>query len=390
MSEDEQFNQAFGEHTGISTEFIDYITGLKNGVASHLFLYSYDAAELSDLAWRLLGRYIANDSGELEEVHLAHCGIADEKMVTLFSSLSKSKLQELNVDGNELGIEGVRSMVPFLGNSPNLTMIDFSANDNFGTECFELIMQTLNGVSPVESLLFEQCNITNISVLDTYSPSNLQQLNLKRNNIGRVGCITLSNLLRREDANLKWLDLESTSIDDDRIELIATSLEHNTKLEELNLKDNNLSDNGAEMISTSLKNNNKLKQLYLQGNNITDGGYRAFLKLLNDISSIENTYKSNHTLEKLVLPVLNPTSESKIHIITSLLINISSSTAHIAGKKKVIQTQLNNRNRKNICRLLGVEFSSSIFADIEPILLPQIIALIGKITGKVNCTVHSF
>jgi len=189
MSEDEQFNQAFGEHTGISTEFIDYITGLKNGVASHLFLYSYDAAELSDLAWRLLGRYIANDSGELEELHMAFCGITNEKMVLLFRELSRSKLQELNIDGNELGIEGVRSMIPFLSNSPNLRVIDFSQNDNFNTECFELIIQTLNGVCPVESLLFEHCNITDISVLDTYTPSNLQQLNLKRNNIGREGCM---------------------------------------------------------------------------------------------------------------------------------------------------------------------------------------------------------
>lgn len=39
------------------------------------------------------------------------------------------------------------------------------------------------------------------------------------------------------------------------------------------------------------------------GNNITEKGFVAFLKLVVDISSIENTYNSNHTLTSCPLYV---------------------------------------------------------------------------------------
>jgi len=58
--------------------------------------------------------------------------------------------------------------------------------------------------------------------------------------------------------------------------------------------------------------------------------------------------------------------------------------SHAAGKVKVIKYQLNSRNRKNLCRLQGIEYSSmgNLFADIEPTLLPRTLALIGREHGQ--------
>jgi len=85
--------------------------------------------------------------------------------------------------------------------------------------------------------------------------------------------VDLSNILQQEGTTLTKLHLHSTDIDDEDIEILANSLKRNTTL----------------------------TNLCLTGNKITDIGYRTILELLNDVSSIENTYNSNHTLLDLFL-----------------------------------------------------------------------------------------
>ena len=86
--------------------------------------------------------------------------------------------------------------------------------------------------------------------------------------------IILANIFQKERSSLSCLDLQSSGIEDEE----------------------------AEILANSLKQNNKLKCIYLAENNITERGWRAFLKLLNDASSIKSTYNSNHTLEIVTLP----------------------------------------------------------------------------------------
>ena len=80
MYEDEQFNQAFGEHTRISPTRRNYINRIRQLFRVKEFsLYRSDADRFTDLAWRLLGRYIAN-SNHLEKITLSRCGITNEKI----------------------------------------------------------------------------------------------------------------------------------------------------------------------------------------------------------------------------------------------------------------------------------------------------------------------
>ena len=49
------------------------------------------------------------------------------------------------------------------------------------------------------------------------------------------------------------------------------------------------------------------------------------------------------------------------------------------GRSKVIKYHLNSQYRKKLCELQGIEYSvNNIFADIEPVLLPRILSLIGS------------
>jgi len=364
QEEDDEFQHrlAFGEHTGISDQFFDDIHQIKNNqslTTNQLVLDWLDAGRFTDLAWRLLGRYIANNT-HLHDIKLYHCNITDEIMALLFSELSGStSLQKLDMCMNRIGIEGIRSMVPLLQNSPNLSSLKFGLSTDINTECFELVVSSLHS-GGVEDLDFINCNIEDISALETYNLPNLQYLNLNKNNIGRNGCITLSNLLQKEGSTLTRLSLEWTGLGDEEAEILANSLE----------------------------NNNQLQVIILNNNNITDRGCKAFLELLNNVASIESTYNSNNTLRECKL--VDRLFDNEVHATKEMIrllysacqVNKNNHTAHAVGKAKVIGSHLNSQTLKRLCNLQGIEYSySNIFADIEPILLPDILTLISSENG---------
>jgi len=266
---------------------------------------------------------------------------------------------------NTFGVNGIRSMIPFLKRSPNLSTLRMSSNPAIGTEGFELMIQTLNGSAMMNQLFFSGCNIEDVSSLETYPLSNLRELSLSHNTVGREGFIIIANLLQKEDSTLIRLYLNTTGMGDDEAEIIATSLKHN----------------------------NMLQTLYMSGNNIREKGKGAFLKMLTDVLSIENTYNSNHTLTEIFLQdddededeedvkEANPI-QREIDITCNL--NSGSSSPKTAGRAKVIHSHLNNQRRKSYCQIQGIEYSSSdnLFADMEPALLPKVLELIGNNHGQ--------
>ena len=350
MDEDQQHNQAFGYYTDISEEVQAFIKDIKdnNSDVNELVIRSDDADDFTDQAWRLLGRYIANNT-HLNILDLDESRLTDEKIILLFNELTSSKsLERLDLDCNSFGIEGLRSIVPLLQNSPNLSRLWLGDNRRIDSECFEILVRALHG-RPIEKLSCIRCNIADITALDRYNLPNLQILNLNGNKIGKEGCITISNLLQKEGSTLTTLYL----------------------------RDTNMGNNEAEIIAASLKNNTNLKELHLTNSDITERGYKAFSKLLVDVSSIESTYNSNHTLSELNLGIYD------IGIQYACKENKLSNNPEVVGRAKVIKCQLNSQNRKEISGLQGIEYSSigNIFADIEVNLLPRILALIGRELG---------
>jgi len=366
MNEEQQYQQAFGEQTGLTWGCRSKINIIRNNDPNYteFILDSRNADQFTDQAWTLLGRYIANNT-HLKKINLGNC-LDDEQVELLFGGLTKSvSLERLELNDNDFGIVGVRSMIPFLQNSPNLSII-FCGNSIFDTECFEVLVSALNGKS-IKELYFYGCNITDVSALETCNLPNLQTLDLDRNKIGRAGCITISNLLQKEGSTLTRLYLNLTGMGDEEAEFLANSLKHNTKL----------------------------KELHLQGRGIGLNGYTAFLKLLVDMSSTKSIYTSNHTLERCELSEYeddHPYDEVQTLINTACEVNKNIPTSHAAGRAKVIKYQLNSINRKNLCRLQDVEYCSilslqvlsliSYLADIDPILLPDILILIGREHGN--------
>jgi len=401
MSGEEQFNQAFGMHTGIGCRHAIRLIKDNEFYKTYFDLYSESVVHFTNLSWKLLGRYIANNT-HLKNLNLYGCMSTDENMAFFFKELVRSSLRKLDMKNSLFGIVGLRCMISFLGNSPNLSYISFF-NSNINSECFEVLVSALHG-RPVENLYLKNCNITDISALNTYTLPNLQSISLTGNNIGRQGCITISNLLQNENTTLTAVYLGRAGMGNEETEILANSLEHNTKLESLSLSGNNvgergytilsnvlqnegsnlkclylkatgIDDEGAELLASSLENNTKLRVLDLDDNNITERGYIAILKIVVDVSSIENTYNSNNTLS---CEFDNARASNTMKLINcACWENRVCSTPRAAGRAKVIRSQLNSQNRKELCELQGIEYiPGSIFANVEPVLLPDILALI--------------
>jgi len=395
--EDEEFNRAFGGHHRISNDFRDAIVSIKDnsGAIDELDIGIYesfpivglrqDTSRLTSLAWRLFGRYIANNT-HLKTIDLHNCNINNQKMTLFFSELVRSNsLKLLILSNNSFGIEGLRVMVPFLRNAAKLECLDVDDNNNMDTECFELLVSTFSGTD-VEELSFGNCNITDISALERFNVSRLTVLHVDGNNIGRQGFNIVSNLLQQEGSVLKAIGLSNAGVGDDETEMLVNSLKHNTSLE----------------------------HLYLDKNNIGKRGCIALLKLVNDISSIESTYNSNRTLKKLVSNEFDNdgrvrsapsdfqvSEQMKRELENALYVNdrrmwdvntpaevrnnnydlLEAENPEDVGRTKVIKYQLNSQRRKELCQLQGIEYSS-IFVDIEPNLLPKILVLIGQRHGQ--------
>ena len=330
--------------------------------------YGEDIQNMTDEECEELGRDIANNT-HLKKIDLSFERINDHTMACLFRGLTRSSsIKELNMYRNELSSAGVRSMVPFLQNASKLLDLDLSEN-NLQSGGFHLLWGALRN-SPIEELSCVACDITSIEFFDSpIFPCNLTALDLGYNGINADGCRELAKLLQGGDATLERLDLQCNKIDDDGVKILVGALRNNTSLRRLDLYLNDA---------------------------ISSDGQTMLLKLVNDISSIDATLRSNHTLEylhgmngqiqmdidnRLYLSV-EPITEQIQTLIDAATtgINSNAGSPEAAGRAKVIQTQLHSERRAELAELQGVH--QSIYSEIDSLLLPEVIALVGRHHGQ--------
>ncbi len=101
------------------------------------------------------------------------------------------------------------------------------------------------------------------------------------------------------------------------------------------------------------------------------------LKLVNDISSIEATLRSNHTLRNILL--IPSDADAQIHELIHMATAINRLPEE-AGRMKVIETQLNSVKRAELVELQGD--NQSLYSEIDPLHLPEVLALVGRCHGQ--------
>jgi len=273
------------------------------------------------------------------------------------------------------GMAGVESMLLFLRNSPQLAKLNLSGN-SITSQGFESLVNALDG-GIIKHLDLDGCGIEDISSLGNVRLHHLEKITLSVNTIHNIP--PLENY-----TGLTSLRLSSNDIGREGCRAIARLLQkEGSSLKTLNLNDNSIDDEGVEILVNSLKHNKKLKSLFLKKNvSITDKGSLAILKLLIDISSIENTYNSNHTLKVDLDPPIgsdDPSQKDAIYVIRYIKALTKTNEERTPGRAKVIETQLNSETRAFMCRLQGIEYSyESIFSDIDALVLPEVLALVAE------------
>eukprot|EP00986_Skeletonema_menzelii_P011680 scaffold6108_cov119-Skeletonema_menzelii.AAC.2 len=308
-----------------------------------------DIQNMTDEESEELGRAIANDT-HLTKVDLSHLSsLNDQKMSSFFRGLSRSSsIKDLVLQGNHFGEEGVRCMVPFLQNANSLTDLYLDGN-SIQSEGFNLLFRALRD-SPIEYLHCCHCEIESIDIDGEHIPRHLKSLLLSENSINADGCRELAKLLQGGDATLDVLTLNNNRIDDEGVEILADALQSNKSLTGLNLRENG---------------------------GISNQGNIMLLKLVNDISSIEATLRSNHTLENLLL---DGDEQILMQIDNSTSINSDQDILEAAGREKVIWTQLLSETRAQIAELLGV--NHSLYSEIDPLHLPEVLSMVGLRLGQ--------
>jgi hypothetical protein len=309
---------------------------------------------LTDEDWEQLGRDM-NGSNYLEILWLICGTLNDQKMLYLFRGLTGSNtIRDIILQSNDFGVEGVRSMVPFLQNASNLKKLDVGNND-IGSEGFALMWRALCD-RPITHLKFSSCRIKSIAIDGDCIPLNLRELRLTNNEIND-GCRELAKLLQGRDSKLEKLDLKNNRIDDEGVAILVNALENNTSLRELHLEDNR---------------------------GITTEGRKLLLKLVNDVSSIKATLKSNHTLWKVDVSCFGSNGEEIQNQISAATYTNESYGPDIEriAKAKVIFTQLHSAKRERFCRLQGVERANdAVYNEIDPLHLPEVLSMVGRAHG---------
>ena len=149
----------------------------------------------------------------------------------------------------------------------NSQLTDLSISDtNLENGGDRVIGDTLRSCRNLQKVYLTFCGITAEQLLPIADAIRghrmLEELNLRRNNIGNVGCDAIATLLADPNSNLRILSLTRNAIDN----------------------------KGATTIANSLRTNNKLQHLHLVGNQIDQSIEGTFCKVLCNTSSIGHTY----------------------------------------------------------------------------------------------------
>lgn len=224
------------------------------------------------------------------------------------SSISKL-LITCNVISRDLNRAGRKILEAYQENR-NLTNISISNAANLHNGGATQITTTLQCCTNLESIDLFNCNVTPEQILPMVDAMkgirSLEQLFLNDNRIGyhdalgvSIGCEALATLLKAPNCNIHTLEL----------------------------RNNNITNEGAITIANSLANNTKLQKLDLSHNPIVlDSVWGKFSNALCNTSGIDDTYSSNHTLQKLRL---------NYHDIDNSLLRLNkdANKSHVAIKK---------------------------------------------------------
>jgi hypothetical protein len=106
----------------------------------------------------------------------------------------------------------------------------------------------------------------------------------------------MTSLLANGNIRLERLVMSTNNITSNVTALLSDFLATDPPLKELDLSENgNLNDNDAVLLANALRSNKSLRRLHLDGTKMTPVGGESFRLVLNDNSTLNSVFDSNHS-----------------------------------------------------------------------------------------------
>ena len=241
----------------------------------------------------------------LEKINLEECDFID-------SIKHCTELQNLDLEGSNIGATGAQTLANLVKHYPNLVTLNLCRNSigpcgakalAFGLmHCTNLQVLNLskNRICTVDTELADNL-ISPADVIKALTNglkhcTKLQTLNLNENSISNDGAKALAYGALKYCTNLQILSLESNTIGTDGAMAIADILKHLTNLHMLNLGQNSIGTSGAKALAESLKHFTNLKTLDLSNSRIGSDGAKALADGLKHCTNLQTLHLDSNEI----------------------------------------------------------------------------------------------
>ncbi|XP_069798957.1 uncharacterized protein [Dendropsophus ebraccatus] len=247
---------------------------------------------------------VLQECDEIHQLVLRNTGLTDPLLLRLASAImaSKSEVETINLNLNEIGPGGAKTLVGLLRRKPSITSL--------------LLYGNQLGAAGVRTLMAGLCALwrpdRGASSLNS-SGLRLSELDIGGNQMESDGLRSVAAFLKLNPP-LRQLCLAHSSVTDMVAwEELFEVMKVNTNVTHLLLDDNGLGDRGAALVSALIQVNHSLLSLDLDDNDIGEEGGRAIIGSLGSGSpltniSLENNPISAHTINAIKRALLSQTT----------------------------------------------------------------------------------
>ena len=240
----------------------------------------------------------------LKKVNIEECDFVD-------SIKHCTELQNLDLEGSNIGATGAQNLANLVKHYPNLVTLNLCENsigpcgvkalaDGF-MHCTNLQLLNLsrNRLGTSDRTLADDL-ITPADGMNALTEglkycTNLQTLHLDHNNIGTDGAKALADGLKH-CTNLQILHLNHNNIGTDGAKALADGLKHCTNLQILHLNHNNIGTDGAKALADGLKHCTNLQTLHLDWNKIGADGAKALADGLKHCTNLQILHLNHNNI----------------------------------------------------------------------------------------------
>ena len=329
--------------------------------------YKYVPDGGSDIGW--LGYFIGNSTNLVKlELYFTQLEYINGGVESFWRGMcSNRSIERLRVVDTKIPVQ---LLGPFFENNTNLMDIQVS-NCDFGTEdeC-RLLSLAIGGGKSLRNFSISRpaapaANFVDIIVALSMHPKlegiSLCSENLDRNecislgtlvqttaelrnletNIDNEGLLTLVNGLTMGSPKLQKLSLGGNGpFTDTGWKALGMLLERTNSIQEIRLRNFNFDDEAADIFARALVHNSTLKTLGFEqtGGGLSAIGWRSFAMLLCNGESVNKTFFSNHTLEKIEIGRSDISAITEECTVLSLLRSNRSEDKKIVAAKKILES----------------------------------------------------